>query len=137
MAKKRIQDSRRASEFYVASQLSRLGYIVTLTSGQTKKIDLIVTHPDGRKITIDVKGLKNKTNWPIQLKYIREDHFFILVSYLSKFEYLSLSPEIFVIPSMQMKSLLGNWSGKPMVEAIGYSTVRNSKFKDAWNLLFA
>jgi len=62
MALYKTQNTNLASEFYVASQLFRQGYVVTVTLGHTKEIDLIVAHPDGRTITIDMKGLKNTTN---------------------------------------------------------------------------
>ena len=69
-------ETNLASEFYVASQIFRLGYNATITLGHTKEIDLVVTHPDGRFITIDVKGSKWKTSWPLKLKRKRKDHFF-------------------------------------------------------------
>ena len=56
---KKSEDTNLASEFYVASQLYRLGYVTVLTLGHTKEIDLVAIHPDGRTVTIDVKGLKN------------------------------------------------------------------------------
>jgi len=124
-----------AAEFYVASQLFRLGYTVTITLGHTKEIDLIVSDPKGRVITIDVKGLKNTTNWPIKPKLIKNTHYFVLVCYKSKFNEPSIAPEVFIIPSKRIKSLLGEWSGNPNVTAVGYSKVRNSRFKNAWDLL--
>jgi len=59
---KKLEDTNLASEFYIASQLHRLGYITVLALGHTKEIDLVAIHPDGRTATIDVKGLKNTTN---------------------------------------------------------------------------
>jgi hypothetical protein len=136
LARELNQNTNMSSEFYVASQLYRLGYIVTITLGHTKEIDLIVAHPDGRTITIDVKGLKNRTNWPLKPKLIRRDHFYVLVSYIDKYQDISIPPEIFVIPSTRVKSLLGNWTGRPDITAVGYNRVRNGKYKDAWHLLF-
>ena len=95
-----------AAEFFVASQLHRLGYIVTLTLGNTKEVDLLVAHPDGRTITIDTKGLKNKTNLPITPKLIRSTHFFALVSYLNRFEDTEFQPEVFIVPSTEISKVL-------------------------------
>ncbi|ODS40957.1 hypothetical protein BEH94_10715 [Candidatus Altiarchaeales archaeon WOR_SM1_SCG] len=138
MARDKTQNSNLASEFYVASQLFRVGYVVTITLGHTKEIDLIVVHPDGRTITIDVKGLKNTTNWPLSPKLEKEDHFFVLVSYLNKFADLNIHPDVFVVPSLEIKSLLTPWSGKAQVKQKGvrYRDAKNSKYKDAWELLF-
>jgi hypothetical protein len=125
-----------AAEFFVASQLNRLGYIVTLTLGNTKEVDLLVAHPDGRKISIDTKGLKNKTNWPVSPKLVTPTHFFILVSYVDHFQDVTHHPEVFVIPSTEIRSVIVPWSGSKVVKCVVYSKVRNSKFKDAWQLLF-
>ncbi len=136
MARDRTQNTNLAAEFHVASQLFRLGYTTTVTLGHTKEIDLIVAHPDGRTVTIDVKGLKNKTNWPLAPKLISKNHFYVLVTYLNKFENVSSEPEVFVIPSTRVKSLLSRWSGRPDITAVAYSRVRDSKYKDAWYVLF-
>jgi hypothetical protein len=124
-----------AAEFFVASQLFRLGYTVTLTLGNTKEVDLVVTHPDGRTATIDTKGLKNKTNWPLKAKLIRDTHFFVLVSFRDRFSSLADAPDVFVIPSTQLHTVLAKWAGHEQT-CVDYYTVRKKNFKDAWHLLF-
>jgi hypothetical protein len=136
MARNKTENTNLASEFFVASQLFRLGHIVTITLGHTKEIDLIVTNENGHVITIDVKGLKNKTNWPVKPKLISENHFFIFVSYLNKFSELATEPDVFIVPSIRIKRMLGKWSGNPNVTAIEYSKLKNSNYKNAWYLLF-
>lgn len=123
-----------ASEFYVASQLFRLGYTVTITLGNSKEIDIIACK-NGRTITIDVKGLKNTTNWPLNPKRTSPDHFYILVTYKNAFGDIEKHPEVFVIPAPEIKRLLGSWSGRPDVKAIGYNKLRDSKYRGAWKLL--
>jgi hypothetical protein len=131
------QNTNLAAEFFVASQLYRKGFIVTLTLGHTKEIDLIVAHPDGRRVTVDVKGLKYKTNWPLKPKCVRPDHFFILVSYLNKFEDTEVQPEAFVIPSTSVESVMGAWTGRPEVTNVDYSRVaKRDEWKNAWDSLF-
>ncbi len=83
------QTASLSAEFHVASQLARLGHTVTLTMGQHKEIDIIVAHQDGRMVTIDAKGLKNTTNWPLKPKRKDKTHFFALVGYRNKFQDLS------------------------------------------------
>ncbi len=133
MARNNVQNANLASEFYIASQLFRLGYVATLTLGHTKEIDLIVAHED-RIITIDVKGLKNTTNWPIKLKLKRDNHFYVLVSYHNQFGNTDFHPEVFVIPSMEIEDLLTNWPNKS-VTCIRYSKLKDSKYRNAWDLL--
>ncbi|WP_373708341.1 group I intron-associated PD-(D/E)XK endonuclease [Kaistella sp.] len=46
-----------ASEFYVAGELSRLGYNVSVTFGNTKSIDLLV-EKNGKTKAVQVKEFK-------------------------------------------------------------------------------
>lgn len=136
MPRDKTQNTNLASEFFIASQLFRLGYIVTLTLGHTKEIDIIAIRPNDKKvITIDVKGLKNTTNWPLTPKRKEKNHYFILVAWRNKFDKIDFNPEVFVIPSIEINKVLSKWSGKPDVTCVGYSKIKNSKYKDAWNLL--
>ena len=107
-----------AAEFFVASQLNRLGYIVTVSFGNTKEVDLLVAHPDGRKISIDAKGLKNKTNWPLTPRLRRKDHFFALVCYANRFSKSEFQPEVFIIPSNRIGKFLSRWSGNPNITCV-------------------
>ena len=136
MARGPAQLTNTASELYVASVLSRLGYAVTITFGNTKVIDLMVAHPDGRVVTIDVKGLKNTTNWPLKPKLKSRTHFFVLVSYRNRIADVSTLPLVYVIPSTVIDRFLTKWVGRPDVSAVPYSLVRKSKYRDAWDLLF-
>jgi hypothetical protein len=136
IVREKTLNTNLASEFYVASQLLRLGHTVTLTIGHTKEIDLIVAHQDGRLITIDVKGLKNTTNWPLQPKLADKTHFFVLVCYRNHFDDLSSTPEVFVIPSSDVGRLLTPWAGRPEVTAVAYRRIKDTKYKDHWGLLF-
>jgi hypothetical protein len=136
MKRKYGQNTNLSAEFFVASQLYRLGYTVTITLGHTKEIDLIVAHPDGNIITIDVKGLKNRTNWPLKPKLTSKTHYFALVGYNNKFQDLSNAPEVFIIPSLDIDKLLQKWTARPDVTCVAYRDVKNSEYKDAWHLLF-
>jgi len=45
-----------ASQFYVAAELVRRGYLVSLSFGNAPVVDLLVQSPKGILFTIDVKG---------------------------------------------------------------------------------
>lgn len=51
-----------SSEFLVMSLLYRAGYEPHLTLGTKKQIDIYIRTPQGCIITIDVKGIRSKTN---------------------------------------------------------------------------
>lgn len=126
-----VESSNLAAEYYVASLLLRLGYVVTVTFGNTKEIDLIVYDPATKKtVTIDVKGLKNTSNWvmPSEKKLVeRPSHFYVLVAFKNKIEQLEVSPEVYTIPSTAVRRLWRSWSGRPDVKNINYRDVKNKE----------
>lgn len=66
-----------AAEFYVLSMLHRLGITANLTLGNMKSVDIVVVKDDGRTLTVDVKGLAGKTNWPVDnVKRDKKNHYF-------------------------------------------------------------
>lgn len=137
-SKRDSHNANLAAEYFVASQLFRLGYIVNVTYGNTKQIDLVVLHPDlSKKATVDVKGLKNKTNWIMPRDPLkRKDHFFILVSFKDKILNLVATPDVFIIPSRHVERLWGYWSGNKNVRAISYRKVNSKKYLNRWDRLF-
>jgi hypothetical protein len=135
------KSSNLAAEYYVASLLFRLGYVVTVTFGNTKEIDLIVYDPQTqKKATIDVKGLKNMTDWIMpKSPSKRSDHFYILVTFKNKFGSVDELPEVYTLPSEQVTKLWVSWVGREEVKAIKYSDLRKHpefKGRNGLNLLF-
>ena len=60
-----------AGEYFVAAELSRRGWIATLTLKNTPNIDVIATTPDGlRTVNIQVKtrSIKNRAGWILTKK---------------------------------------------------------------------
>src|SRR5690606_34024089 len=86
MRRKKISDFRKpcthlAGEFFVAAELSRLGYNVALTLGNAKRVDLIIEDCD-KTVAIQVKAIANKefVGWPLNLSHkYNEALLFVLV----------------------------------------------------------
>ncbi len=90
-----------------------------------------------RKATIDVKGLKNKTNWPMPKKpLVHKDHFYVLVSFLKHYKNLNVMPEAFVIPSRSVRRIWVLWSGHKTQRGISYGKANTKRYKSRWDLLF-
>ena len=93
---------------------------------------------NNKTYTIDVKGLKGKTNWPIgnkeKIKVLKnlKNHFFILVTYLNEFSDIFIQPEIFVVPARDADTLKVHW-GKQDQYSIEYRDIKNSKYRNAWH----
>lgn len=72
-----------ASEFYVLSCLHCLDIDASLTLGNKKSVDIIVIKENGNLITINVKGLAAKHEWPADniASSNPDNHFIVLVRY--------------------------------------------------------
>lgn len=70
MKTNRRESANPAAEYYAASQLSRVGWKVKITrplgpaGTRTRRMD-VVAERRGRTVRLDVRGLKNMTNWPL------------------------------------------------------------------------
>ena len=84
----RRHNTNLASEFHVLSILHRLGLDAMLTLGNKKMVDIVVTNDLGDVITIDVKGIAKKYDWPADnIRSPRQGkHFMALVSYEGEIE---------------------------------------------------
>jgi hypothetical protein len=126
-----------AAEYYVLSVLHRLGMSATLTRGNKKSVDIVVTRDVGDALTIDVKGLAGRTNWPVdKLKEGRKNHFIAFVTFLGRIHDPAVLPEVYLVPSAEVSKLVyRNPAGNRRV--IPYTRARQSwaKFRDAWELL--
>jgi hypothetical protein len=79
-------DTNLASEFYVLSCLHRRGLIANLTLGNKKGVDVVVVRESGDAVTVEVKGLAGKYEWPADNLVSKEPrnperHFVALVSF--------------------------------------------------------
>lgn len=94
-------DTNLASEFYILSCLHRLGMNATLTLGNKKSVDIVVVRENEDAVTIDVKAVASKYDWPADnirhSKNLR--HFIVLVCYEGNFEDTGFSPNVWIIPA--------------------------------------
>ena len=126
-----------AAEFYVLSILNRLGFDATLTLGNKKSVDIVVVKDSGDVLTIDVKGIAGTTLWPTDnVKKSDKNHFLIFVSFLGKINDYTIQPEIYVLPSTLLESLVYRNPNQTRVGLrVGRMRKDGRKFKDAWHLL--
>ncbi len=69
-----------AAQFYAAAELSRRGYLVSLTLGNAPTSDLLVVSPKRTHFKVQVKGLSSNTSWLVQKVENKEkDLFWMLV----------------------------------------------------------
>ena len=97
-----------AGEYFVAAELSRRGWIATLTLKNTPNIDVIATTPDGlRTVNIQVKtrSVKNRAGWILTKKIeslVPGENFYIAFVDLKGHD---AKPDYYLIP----RNLFSKW----------------------------
>lgn len=90
-----------ASEFFVLSQLHRLGLSAVLTVANAKKVDIIVFGSKGF-ITLDVKGMAGSTQWRIAFTKIVLKGMYVFVAYRGKIGALDTIPDVYFMKGQQL-----------------------------------
>jgi hypothetical protein len=67
--KRSRQHTAWAATFATAAELSRRGYDVTFTLGNTPRIDLLCAVPDGEQFKVQVKGISNSAGFYAQKEF--------------------------------------------------------------------
>ena len=91
-----------SSEFFVAGELARRGFNVTLTFGNTKAIDLLV-EKDGKLIPIQVKGIQRTSSicWNLSIEKLKDPSLiFVLVNLHAD---TLQQPEYFILTAAEVK----------------------------------
>jgi len=128
--------SALAGEYLVAGELSRRGYLVSITMGNAKAVDIFAS-TQKETIKIDVKASRNKTSWPIAKA--NEDLYYVFV-YLQPKDKLriesksgiSTPPEYYIVPAKDIvrKNLIIPWESIP---GIKYNSLK--EYRERWDLL--
>ena len=143
MSRKKSKEMTRyntnlASEFYVLSMLHRLGADAALTLGNKKAVDIMVVKDDKTIITIDVKGLQKRYDWPADNIQILDDphHFYVLVCFEGKINDPCFSPSVWIIPSTQLESFIHKYRTRSVVSCQKIREI-GQQFLQAWSLITA
>lgn len=126
-----------AAEYYVLSMLYRKGLNAYLTLGNKKSVDILIENGNGELKTIDVKGLAGRTCWPMDnFSKKHENHFIVLVSFLDKISDHDITPESWIIPSMEVEALFYH-NPKGNRQVIDRHTIikKGLVYKNNWELL--
>ena len=126
-----------ASEFYVLSMLHRLGASASLTLGNRKAVDIFIVKEDGTSVSIDVKGLVSRYDWPadnVDTKG-KKGHFLVLVCFEGKIAEPSQLPSVWIIPSKDIKRFSKKYKKRTVISR-SLVMKDGQKYQDAWNLLF-
>lgn len=68
-------------------------------------------------------------------KRCSRSHFYVFVAYHNRFGDLASMPEVYIVPSLEIDSLLARWAGNPQQTCVDYRRIKGTAFRDAWSLL--
>lgn len=130
-------DTAMAAEFYVLSMLYRLGIEASLTLGNKKAVDITVTRALGDIVTIDVKGIRGKTSWPIHDRYRKRSHYYVFVTFLDRIDKPAVQPEVYIVPSTSIPRLKyrNRTSGREFIQLRCLREgQRERRYRDNWEV---
>lgn len=119
-----------ACEFLAAGELTRRGYNVTLTLGNTKAIDLLI-EKDGKLIPVQVKGMQRKSSicWNINLAKIQAHSLMYILVNLNA-DKLEEYPEYFILTEQEVKQYFKPTnSGRDYLD---YNLAKRLNFQNRW-----
>src|SRR5947209_7263819 len=99
-------DTNLAAEYYVLSCLHRLGITANLTVGNKKGVDVVVVRRAGDAVTVEVKGVAQKYDWPANnlVTSTPERHFVALVSFEGHIDDPVMpAPRVWIFPFAQVE----------------------------------
>jgi len=128
-------DANLAAEFAVLSMLHRLGADAALTLGNKKGVDIIVARA-GEALTVEVKGVAKRYDWPadnIQSPH-PERHFVVLVSFEGRIADPTVAPRCWVVPLPELEPYLHLYGTR--LDVLRSSMQENGEqFENAWSLI--
>lgn len=130
-----------AATFATAAELSRRGYDVTFTLGNTPRIDLLCAVPDGEQFKIQVKGISNRAAF-----YAQKDFFdtktridlFLVVVLVPKEKNSEL--QFFILTHKEAQSEFNKMpklkkDGRPYTSGFGLNWGSVKNYKGKWDSL--
>jgi hypothetical protein len=119
-----------AAEYFILSQLYRLGIEAYISQGNKKAIDIRVIKEDETSISIDVKAVRDYSSLVVNNVISKKNHFVVFVTYNKKFEKIDTMPEVFIVPSKDVVKITRKFKEEKRVmkgDLINY--------KDRWDYL--
>lgn len=94
------QNVGNAGEYYIATRLSAINFIATITLGRAEKYDVLALSPKGKVFKLSVKAtqVENTKGFPLSVKDEtgQSDDFYYAFVKLNQFE---REPDFWIIPS--------------------------------------
>ncbi len=126
-----------AAEFHILSCLHRLGFTANLTLGNKKGVDVVVVRDAGDAVTVEVKGLAGKYEWPADNLVTEhpDSHFVALVSYEGRIDDPEMPPpRVWILPFNEVERFKRHYRTRTNI-ARSRILAEGGGFENAWGLI--
>ena len=122
-----------AGEFFVAAELAKRGYEVSVTMGNAKAVDLFAER-DGETVQVQVKAIarRSHTGWPLSTDKMKIRPGIIWVCVV--LNDIGEPPSYFVVRAEEVAKFGGFYATRAILDV---SALQNAKRQDAWHLIEA
>ena len=130
-------DTNLASEFYILSCLHRRGLMANLTLGNKKGVDIVVVRQAGDAVTVEVKGVAKKYDWPADNLVTQhpQRHFVVLVSFEGQIDDPGMpAPRVWIFPFPEIETFKRKYKTRTNVSRAAVLRV-SEKFENAWHFI--
>ncbi|WP_162913208.1 group I intron-associated PD-(D/E)XK endonuclease [Rhodospirillaceae bacterium SYSU D60014] len=120
-----------AGEFFVAAELSKRGYSVSVTLGNAKAVDLFA-EKDGRTVNIQVKAIRSRKSngWPMVKSKVRRSgdlvYAFVCLNEIGE------PPSYFVLTGAEAYAKTKQYETRGIINV---GSLRSPEFVDRWDKL--
>lgn len=130
-------DTNLAAEYYVLSCLHRIGLTANLTLGNKKGVDIVVVREAGDAVTVEVKGVAKKYDWPANNLVTQhpDSHFVALVCFEGRIAERDMSaPRVWIVPFPEVERFKRVYGGRINVSRAAVLS-SGGRFENAWHLI--
>jgi len=133
------QHTAWAATFATAAELSRRGYDVAFTMGNTPRTDLLCAVPDGKPFKVQVKGISNQNAFYAQKEFFeaptQKDLYLVVVLVTSDVEQLAL--RFFILTHEEAQKEFANMpktkkDGRPYESGFGLNWGSITRYENKW-----
>lgn len=131
-------DTNLAAEYHVLSCLHRIGLTANLTLGNKKGVDIVVLRDDGNAVTVEVKGIAKKYDWPAGNLVTKhpDRHFVALVSFEGRIDEADMPPpRVWAIPFPKLERFKRVYPGGRTNVSRAAIRADGDEFETAWHLI--
>lgn len=119
-----------AAEYFILSQLYRMGVEAYISQGNKKAIDIRIIRKDGISVSVDVKAVRGYSSLIVNNVIKKESHYIAFVVYNNKFEDINIIPEVFIVPSSEVIKIAKHFKKQKRVMKGDIN-----KYKNKWDNL--